>query len=52
MFISTDIPIYGLCPARDQFYVINCDICGQIVKYQALNRHMGMFVLFSALTES
>ena len=41
---TLDIPIYGLCPARDQFFVTNCDHCGQVVKYQALSAHIGMLI--------
>lgn len=41
-FLFLDMAIYGICPARDRFFVTNCDVCGQVVKYQALAQHIGM----------
>ena len=41
IFLSTDMPLYGLCPARDEFYLVVCECCEQVVKPQALKRHIG-----------
>jgi len=39
--MSSDLAIYGLCPARDEFYLVVCEICGVLVKPQALQQHTG-----------
>lgn len=31
--------IYGHCPAHDDFYLVVCSQCGQVVKPQAFERH-------------
>ena len=36
------MPLFGLCPAQDEFYLVVCETCKQVVKPQALLRHMGM----------
>jgi len=40
--MSSDFSIYGLCPARDEFYLVVCEICGVLVKPQALQQHTGI----------
>ncbi|XP_030856002.1 ataxin-7-like protein 1 isoform X3 [Strongylocentrotus purpuratus] len=35
-----DSPMFGLCPARDEFYLVVCEQCKQVVKPQALQRHI------------
>jgi len=32
--------LYGRCPAIDQFYLAVCEYCGQVIKPQALARHI------------
>ena len=39
-FAITDMPLYGLCPAQE-FYLVVCEMCGHLVKPQALQHHMG-----------
>ncbi|XP_006785624.1 ataxin-7-like protein 2b [Neolamprologus brichardi] len=34
-----DMHIYGHCPAHDDFYLVVCSQCGQVVKPQAFERH-------------
>ncbi|CAK6951330.1 ataxin-7-like protein 2b isoform X1 [Scomber scombrus] len=34
-----DMHIYGHCPAHDDFYVVVCGHCGQVVKPQAFEKH-------------
>ncbi|XP_013414670.1 ataxin-7 [Lingula anatina] len=34
-----DKPLFGLCPAQDQCYLVVCEKCGQVVKPQALKKH-------------
>ncbi|XP_034028138.1 ataxin-7-like protein 2b isoform X2 [Thalassophryne amazonica] len=34
-----DMPIYGHCPAYDDFYLVVCSHCGQVVKPQAFENH-------------
>ncbi|XP_030589908.1 ataxin-7-like protein 2b isoform X2 [Archocentrus centrarchus] len=36
---SDDMHIYGHCPAHDDFYLVVCSQCGQVVKPQAFERH-------------
>ena len=33
--------LYGLCPSRDEFYLVVCERCGQVIKPQALKKHVG-----------
>lgn len=40
-FLFSDMPLFGLCPAQDEFYLVVCETCKQVVKPQALLRHMG-----------
>ena len=42
MILFSDMPLFGLCPAQDEFYLVVCETCKQVVKPQALLRHMGM----------
>ncbi|XP_026862875.2 ataxin-7-like protein 2b isoform X1 [Electrophorus electricus] len=34
-----DMCIYGHCPAHDEFYLVVCSHCGQVVKPQAFEKH-------------
>ncbi|KAM7404609.1 hypothetical protein PAMP_011942 [Pampus punctatissimus] len=34
-----DMHIYGHCPAHDDFYLVMCGHCGQVVKPQAFEKH-------------
>ncbi|KAM4609668.1 ataxin-7-like protein 2b isoform 2-T2 [Polymixia lowei] len=36
---SEDMHIYGHCPAHDDFYLVVCSHCGQVVKPQAFEKH-------------
>ncbi|ELU09390.1 hypothetical protein CAPTEDRAFT_217160, partial [Capitella teleta] len=32
--------LYGFCPAQDEFYLVVCEACGQVVKPAALRSHI------------
>ncbi|XP_056130680.1 ataxin-7 [Lampris incognitus] len=34
-----DMPIFGQCPAQDDFYLVMCSHCSQVVKPQAFQAH-------------
>ncbi|KAI1897170.1 hypothetical protein AGOR_G00080460 [Albula goreensis] len=34
-----DMPIFGQCPAQDDFYLVMCNYCSQVVKPQAFHTH-------------
>ncbi|KAM5279965.1 ataxin-7 [Ctenodactylus gundi] len=34
-----DMPVFGLCPAHDDFYLVVCNDCNQVVKPQAFQSH-------------
>ncbi|XP_034023047.1 ataxin-7-like [Thalassophryne amazonica] len=34
-----DMPIFGQCPAQDDFYLVMCSQCSQVVKPQAFQAH-------------
>ncbi|XP_035376468.1 ataxin-7 [Electrophorus electricus] len=34
-----DMPIFGQCPAQDDFYLVMCSHCSQVVKPQAFHAH-------------
>ncbi|XP_075039463.1 ataxin-7 isoform X1 [Mixophyes fleayi] len=34
-----DMPIFGLCPAYDEFYLVVCSQCNQVIKPQAFQSH-------------
>uniref|UniRef100_A0A3B5LPC7 Ataxin 7 n=1 Tax=Xiphophorus couchianus TaxID=32473 RepID=A0A3B5LPC7_9TELE len=36
-----DMPIFGQCPAQDDFYLVMCSHCGHVVKPQAFQAHYG-----------
>uniref|UniRef100_A0A4W4EYA3 Ataxin 7 n=1 Tax=Electrophorus electricus TaxID=8005 RepID=A0A4W4EYA3_ELEEL len=36
-----DMPIFGQCPAQDDFYLVMCSHCSQVVKPQAFHAHYG-----------
>ncbi|XP_071960911.1 uncharacterized protein [Antedon mediterranea] len=36
----TDISLFGICPSQDQFYLVVCEQCGQVVKPQGLKHHI------------
>uniref|UniRef100_A0A8C6YWI8 Ataxin 7 n=1 Tax=Nothoprocta perdicaria TaxID=30464 RepID=A0A8C6YWI8_NOTPE len=38
---NDDMPIFGLCPAHDDFYLVMCNHCNQVVKPQAFQSHYG-----------
>lgn len=38
---TTDMPIFGQCPAQDDFYLVMCSHCSQVVKPQAFQAHYG-----------
>lgn len=38
-FSSTDMHIYGRCPAHDDFFLVVCSQCRQVVKPQAFEKH-------------
>jgi len=33
--------VHGLCPARDEFFLVVCEQCQTLVKPQALDYHIG-----------
>ncbi|XP_069797991.1 ataxin-7-like protein 1 [Narcine bancroftii] len=37
--IREDMPIFGHCPAYDEFFLVVCNQCGQVVKPQAFQMH-------------
>uniref|UniRef100_A0A3Q4AAH4 SCA7 domain-containing protein n=1 Tax=Mola mola TaxID=94237 RepID=A0A3Q4AAH4_MOLML len=39
MRLCREMPIFGQCPAQDDFYLVMCSHCGQVVKPQALQAH-------------
>lgn len=39
--LCTDMPIFGQCPAQDDFYLVMCSHCSQVVKPQAFQAHYG-----------
>ena len=34
--------LFGICPAWDQFYLVVCEYCKQVIKPQALQQHIGL----------
>uniref|UniRef100_A0A8C1UP47 Ataxin 7-like 2b n=1 Tax=Cyprinus carpio TaxID=7962 RepID=A0A8C1UP47_CYPCA len=38
-FKKGDMSIYGHCPAHDDFFLVVCSHCGQVVKPQAFEKH-------------
>lgn len=40
-----DMPIFGLCPAHDDFYLVVCNDCNQVVKPQAFQSHYGKYLI-------
>lgn len=36
-----DMPIFGQCPAQDDFYLVMCSHCSEVVKPQAFQAHYG-----------
>lgn len=39
--VVTDMSIFGHCPAHDDFYLVVCNHCSQVVKPQAFQKHCG-----------
>lgn len=39
--IIADMSIFGHCPAHDDFYLVVCNHCSQVVKPQAFQKHCG-----------
>ena len=37
--LHADMSIYGHCPAHDDFFLVVCSHCGQVVKPQAFEKH-------------
>ncbi|XP_078076291.1 ataxin-7-like protein 1 isoform X1 [Mustelus asterias] len=37
-----DMHLFGHCPAHDEFYLVVCSHCNQVVKPQAFNGHCGL----------
>lgn len=37
------MPLFGICPAWDQFYLVVCEYCKQVIKPQALQQHIGLY---------
>ncbi|XP_071784334.1 uncharacterized protein [Asterias amurensis] len=35
-----DANVFGICPTQDEFYLVVCEQCKQVIKPQALERHM------------
>ena len=35
-----DMPLFGLCPSQDEFYLVVCEHCEQVIKPQALRSHI------------
>lgn len=40
-FFIADMSIFGHCPAHDDFYLVVCNHCSQVVKPQAFQKHCG-----------
>ena len=40
-FSIADMSIFGHCPAHDDFYLVVCNHCSQVVKPQAFQKHCG-----------
>lgn len=38
---GADMNIFGHCPAHDEFYLVVCNHCSQVVKPQAFQKHCG-----------
>ena len=39
--VAADMSIFGHCPAHDDFYLVVCNHCSQVVKPQAFQKHCG-----------
>uniref|UniRef100_A0A3B3Z9K9 SCA7 domain-containing protein n=1 Tax=Periophthalmus magnuspinnatus TaxID=409849 RepID=A0A3B3Z9K9_9GOBI len=39
MRLCREMPIFGQCPAQDDFYLVMCNHCSQVVKPQAFQAH-------------
>ena len=39
--VIADMSIFGHCPAHDDFYLVLCNHCSQVVKPQAFQKHCG-----------
>lgn len=39
--VIADMSIFGHCPAYDDFYLVVCNHCSQVVKPQAFQKHCG-----------
>lgn len=39
--VVADMSIFGHCPAHDDFYLVVCNHCSQVVKPQAFQKHCG-----------
>jgi len=36
-----DMTFYGLCPVRDEFYLVTCNYCQRVCTPQGLKNHIG-----------
>ncbi|PKK22922.1 hypothetical protein A306_00000070, partial [Columba livia] len=45
--IKEDMNIFGHCPAHDEFYLVVCNHCSQVVKPQAFQKHCACLCLWS-----
>lgn len=41
LHLAADMPIFGQYPAQDDFFLVMCSHCGQVVKPQAFQAHYG-----------
>lgn len=37
---TDDMPLFGVCPSRDEFYLVMCEKCNYVVKPQAFQAHL------------
>jgi len=43
----TDMTFYGLCPVRDEFYLVTCNYCQRVCTPQGLKNHIGKLVVIN-----
>ncbi|XP_014667622.1 PREDICTED: ataxin-7-like protein 1 [Priapulus caudatus] len=37
---TVDMSLFGFCPVQDEFYLVVCEFCGQVIKPQAFKTHI------------
>ncbi|KAK3593017.1 hypothetical protein CHS0354_005379 [Potamilus streckersoni] len=37
---KNDMPLFGLCPSQDEFYLVVCEKCNKVIKPQAFQHHI------------